>query len=91
MSIFELGSTETVITDADMETYLDRILKKLLKPGMKSILLLPPDHTRLYSGAGQITAMLYKMLSSDYAVDVMPALGTHVPMDESEIHMMFGT
>ena len=51
----------------------------------------PPDHTRLNSYAGPITAMLYEMLTKKGAhVDVIPALGTHAAMGESELRMMFG-
>lgn len=57
--------------------------------GLKKILLLPPDYTRMYSGAGTITAMYYKMLSAYCEVDVMPALGTHEPMTEKECDVFF--
>jgi nickel-dependent lactate racemase len=66
------------------------LLGKIDKP-MKKVLLLPPDHTRLNSYAGPITAMLYEMLTAKGAtVDVMPALGTHAAMSEAELKMMFG-
>jgi len=55
----------------------------------RRVLLLPPDFTRMYSGAGMLTAMYYKMLSPTCHVDVMPALGTHVPMTEQEIETFF--
>lgn len=54
------------------------------------ILLLPPDYTRMYSGAGMLTAMYYRILTSDgAAVDVMPALGTHAPMTRAEAEIFF--
>jgi nickel-dependent lactate racemase len=53
--------------------------------GAKKVLLLPPDYTRLYSGAGMLTAILYTRLREAGAdVDVMPALGTHAPMTREE-------
>ncbi len=56
----------------------------------KKVLLLPPDYTRMYSGAGKIVAVLYPMLrSAGCEVDVMPALGTHVPMTERECETFF--
>jgi len=57
--------------------------------GLKKVLLLPPDYTRMYSGAGTLTAMYYKMLSAFCDVDVMPALGTHEPMTEKECNVFF--
>lgn len=53
------------------------------------VLILPPDYTRLYSGAGKITAIFYEMLSAHCQVDVMPALGTHAPMTREECEAFF--
>lgn len=55
----------------------------------KKVLILPPDFTRMYSGAGIITAIYYEMLSKNCEVDVMPALGTHVPMTKEECDTFF--
>lgn len=60
------------------------------KGRLKKVLLLPPDMTRLYSGAGLITAGYYKMLKDSCEVHVMPALGTHEPMTEAETDEFFG-
>ena len=54
------------------------------------MLILPPDHTRLNSDAGELTRLLYEMLSPKTEVDIMPALGTHSPMTEAQLRMMFG-
>jgi nickel-dependent lactate racemase len=54
------------------------------------VLILPPDHTRLNSMAGPITAMVYEILSSTAQVDILPTLGTHNPMTEAQLRMMFG-
>ena len=58
--------------------------------GVKRLLLLPPDHTRLYSFAGQITAHLWRLLKDEVEIDILPALGTHLPMNEAQLRMMFG-
>jgi len=55
----------------------------------KKVLLIPPDITRLQSGAGLITALYYELLS-DIHVDILPALGTHVPMTREEQISFFG-
>ena len=54
------------------------------------MLVLPPDHTRLNSDAGELTRLLYEMLSPKVEVDIMPALGTHSAMTEAQLRMMFG-
>ncbi len=56
---------------------------------LRRVLILPPDFTRMYSGAGKITAIYYEMLKDICDVDVMPALGTHVPMTEEECNTFF--
>lgn len=56
----------------------------------RKVLILPPDFTRMYSGAGILTSMYYEKLTSQGCeVDVMPALGTHVPMTEEECRAFF--
>ncbi len=57
---------------------------------LRRILIIPPDFTRFNSNAGEITAMLYAMLSPRAEVDIIPALGTHAAMTEEEIRAMFG-
>lgn len=57
---------------------------------LKKVLLLPPDYTRMYSGAGKITAAYYDMLKDSCQVDIMPALGTHEPMTREECLAFFG-
>ena len=54
------------------------------------MLLLPPDHTRLNSYAGKITEMVYETYKDAWQMDIMPALGTHAPMGEKELSLMFG-
>ena len=56
----------------------------------RRVLLIPPDITRLHSGAGPITAWLYEHFSRAAQVDILPALGTHVPMSTDQLRHMFG-
>lgn len=57
----------------------------------RRVLLLPPDFTRYHSKAGWIVTLLYGILhNAGTLVDIMPALGTHVPMSEEEKAKMFG-
>lgn len=57
---------------------------------LKKVLILPPDYTRMYSGAGIITRLYYELLSPTCEVDILPALGTHVPMTKEEWVAFFG-
>lgn len=60
------------------------------KDSLKKILLIPPDLTRMHSGAGKITALYYSMLKDICHIDILPALGTHEPMSSKEITEFFG-
>ncbi len=79
------------IQAAELEALVERTLEACGGAKLRRVLLLPPDHTRLNSMAGPITAIAYRLLSAQGArVDIMPAIGTHVPMRPSELRMMFG-
>ncbi len=71
---------------------VSRIIKEALEPikgKIKKLLLIPPDFTRLHSNSGLITSVIYSELSPKTKVDVLPALGTHVPMSEEEWNTMY--
>jgi nickel-dependent lactate racemase len=57
----------------------------------KRVLLLPPDITRMHSGAGRLTEILYGLLSTSADVHVIPTLGQHVPHTPEQNRTMFGT
>lgn len=86
----EIYMTNTVsrISPQEAEACMDQLL--LQYPDLKKVLLIPPDFTRCYSYAGEITQVLYKKLSPHALVHVMPALGTHMAMDDEEKEKMFG-
>lgn len=75
------------LSDAELRLALQKSLE-----GKKTdrVLILPPDYTRMYSGAGKITAIYYDLLKDKSEIDIMPALGTHVPMTEEECRAFFG-
>lgn len=52
-------------------------------------LLIPPDYTRFWSGAGYLTCQYYALLCGGGRVDVLPALGTHAPMTAAQIASMY--
>lgn len=56
---------------------------------LRRVLLLPPDITRIHSGAGELTARLYRLLAPRADIEILPAIGTHAPMTAPEIARMF--
>jgi nickel-dependent lactate racemase len=70
---------------------INNALKSLLDSfgHRRKVLILPPDITRAHSGAGMITELLWEQLG-ERILDILPALGTHVPMEEGEISAMYG-
>ena len=57
---------------------------------IKKLLIIPPDFTRYHSFAGQITNCIYNFMKDSCHIDILPALGTHVAMNEEECKEMFG-
>jgi len=53
------------------------------------VLAIPPDITRFYSRAGELTNFAWQYFG-DRLTDVLPALGTHFAMTPEEIIRMFG-
>ena len=68
----------------------EALLRSLKNRTIKKALIVPPDISRFNSYAGNITQMLYRYLTSINAeVDILPAIGTHVPMREEELDEMY--
>lgn len=86
----ELAITEREgISPARLEAALDELLRQF--PTAGKVLIVPPDYTRCFSCAGVITQLLHKKLCRRGAVvHVMPALGTHAPLTETERRAFFG-
>jgi len=78
--------SEAGLTDDSLRQALN---EQLGQTEAKRILIVPPDFTRMYSGAGKITAFLIDLLGDRCEIDVMPALGTHAPMSEEECETFF--
>ena len=83
------GCADCSISDAELK---DLVMGTIAATGkeIKKLLLLPPDHTRLNSQAGKITNIIWNELHDKCQIDIMPALGTHAPMGETELKLMFG-
>lgn len=86
MLYYARGSKDDNITPQEVREALYEVFGKMGKKNR--VLALPPDFTRLNSYAGPITGMVYDYFG-DKLTDVMPALGTHVPMTEEQILTMY--
>jgi nickel-dependent lactate racemase len=74
----------------DKEQLISESFEKIGKK-LNRILIVPPDFTRFNSNAGELTEIIYDMLApKGVKIDILPALGTHFPMTEKEIRIMFG-
>ena len=79
----ELGLSREAIREA--------LLKSLEGRALKNVLIIPPDYTRFHSNSGYITNVYYHALvDNGCKVDILPALGTHVPVTKEEAAVMFG-
>ncbi|MFO0870344.1 MAG: D-mannonate epimerase [Pirellulales bacterium] len=83
---FSAGSPTTVLTDQDVRTALWSVFRTLGE--RRRVLALPPDFTRFNSRGGLLTCLTYEYFG-ERLVDVMPALGTHVPMPDWQLEKMF--
>jgi nickel-dependent lactate racemase len=87
MILFAEGSVEKEFTNDEIRQALVSSFEKL---GDKNkVLALPPDFTRFHSRAGELTEYTYEHFG-DKLTDILPALGTHFAMTDSEIEKMFG-
>ena len=88
--ISEFG-TQVSIRPEELRGLVVQTLENCGVTSLRRVLVLPPDHTRLNSMAGPITAMVYELLTGQGGqVDILPTLGTHNPMTEAQLRMMFG-
>jgi len=87
MLYYARGSEKDVIGRAQMKEALFEALDRL--GPRRKVLVLPPDFTRFHSQAGILTQYVREYYGDRLAA-VLPALGTHSPMDERQIREMFG-
>ena len=88
MELYRIAEAPTGLTPEEIRAAL---LQSLEGRAVKKALIIPPDYTRFHSNAGFITNVYYHALTErGAAVDILPALGTHVPVTESQWKSMFG-
>lgn len=86
MLLYKRGDENDNLSADDLKEGLYLALELLGDRG--KVLALPPDITRSHSRAGELTHMAWQYYR-EKMTDIMPALGTHFPMTESEIEHMF--
>ena len=86
--IYRIANTDAGLSSEEIRAAL---LQSLAGRRLRKVLILPPDFTRFHSNAGFITNVYYHALvDAGVQVDILPALGTHVPVTESQWVKMFG-
>jgi nickel-dependent lactate racemase len=87
MILFSNGSPETVFSGDEIRAALFSSLDKLGEK--KRVLAVPPDFTRYHSQAGVLAELAWEYYG-ERLTEVLPAIGTHIPMTDEEIAAMFG-
>lgn len=80
------GAPDLELSPADCRQALAEVLEQFGDRGR--VLVVPPDYTRVDSQAGMLTSLLYELLGPRLS-DVLPALGTHDMMSDTQIERMF--
>ncbi|MBM3212104.1 DUF2088 domain-containing protein [Candidatus Poribacteria bacterium] len=81
------GGTDVVIDFDTKKRMLGDVFGSVRKDS--KVLILPPDITRLHSGAGELTCILYEILGHSNELCIMPAIGTHAPMSKAQRNLMY--
>jgi len=86
MLYFEKGSADYAFSHEELKKAVFEIFDRLGK--RNKVLVIPPDFTRYHSRAGELTVLAYEYYGKRLT-DIMPALGTHFRMTDTEISKMF--
>jgi nickel-dependent lactate racemase len=85
------GGPDAVLDASALDAHARTLAGRIAASGARRVLLVPPDHTRRASHAGELTAALVRLLDPELEqVDVMPALGTHRALGPAEAELLFG-
>ena len=83
-------SENSYLSYKEQKQYIKNLVNKI-KSNVNKILIIPPDISRKHAGGGQLTEILYHLLTDkNKLVEIMPALGTHDPMSKEKLIEMFG-
>ncbi len=87
MLLYSRGNVNEDLTGQNLKEGLATALEKLGE--RKKVLAVPPDFTRFHSRAGKLTEFAWRYYGGRLT-DILPALGTHIPMTTDELKEMFG-
>ena len=87
MILFSHGSGATEFSSGEVREALFASFDRL--GARRRVLAVPPDFTRYHSQSGVLTEMAWEYYGN-CLTDVLPAIGTHRPMSNEEISIMFG-
>jgi nickel-dependent lactate racemase len=88
MSLYlPIGAPDMTLDSERLNSLLVETLGKLGQ--RNNVLILPPDQTRFHSRAGDLTRFAWQHYG-DKLKAILPALGTHAPMNEGQLQYMFG-
>lgn len=84
------GGGERAIGLDELEEIVVRLAEEEIVASGARVLLVPPDHTRLHSRAGEIAGILFETLdAAGCDVAVLPSTGTHAAMTPAETDLLF--
>ncbi len=86
MLLVSCGSPHATLHPRAIKAALVSALRRL--GPRRRVLIIPPDFTRVHSGAGDLTRYAWEFYG-DALTDILPALGTHSPMTDVQIRTMF--
>ena len=86
MLLHSQGSPTTDLSDDELRQALRQVLTQI--GPRQNVLAIPPDFTRFHSRAGLLTTEIFNYYG-DKLKDILPALGTHVPMPAPQLDEMF--
>ena len=81
-----VGGVDADLSPQQLKDLLNGALARL--GARKRVLAVPPDITRFHSQAGMLTRFVYDYYGERLQA-VLPAIGTHVPMQPAQIEHMF--
>ena len=87
MLLYSKGSVDGALTGEELKEGLYAAFDRL--GARKKVMAIPPDITRYHSQAGILTELVWEYYGNNLS-DVLPSTGTHYPMSEKEIGMMYG-
>ena len=80
------GGPDMDLTEEDISAAIRQVAEQLGE--RKKVLIVPPDYTRAHSMSGKVSKALYDHYG-EAVVDILPALGSHVPVTIAEKDEMF--